>query len=238
MIEDDDGPTGKAKGGYARAEKLAPERRSEIAKQAAEVRWKAEPLTLMEDVETGDRFAVYTTPHGVDFSLRFKGEEPWATQKQMADLFDIRQHTVSSHIKNIFSEGEVDRESNIEKIDIAGSTKPVTIYSLDVILAVGYRARSNNAMMFRRWASQILRQYLLHGFVIDVPRLEDPDGRPDYFDELLEKVRHIRTSEKRMWTRVLELASFCSDYSMMTDQDKEEFFATIQNAMHWARGIG
>ncbi len=74
----------------------------------------------------------------------------------------------------------------------------------------------------------------MNGFVIDMPRLENPDGRPDHFEELLAKVRHIRNSEKRMWTRVLELASFCSDYGVMTDKDRENFFATIQNAMHWA----
>lgn len=233
MIDDDE-PTGKAKGGHARAERLPADRRSEIARQAAEARWKAEPLPLVEDAETGDRFVLYTKPDGTVFDLRFEGEEPWATQKQMAELFDIKQPTIAKHIRNIFNEGEVDEESNIQKMNIAGSAKPVAIYSLDVILAVGYRAGSRQAILFRRWASGILRQYLLHGFAIDVDRLESPDGRPDHFAELLEKVRHIRSSEKRMWTRVLELASFCSDYGLMTDADRENFFATIQNAMHWS----
>ena len=123
----------------------------------------------------------------------------------------------------------------MRKTHIAGSAKPVEIYSLDAILAVGFRVRaSRQAIAFRRWANQILKQYLISGFVIDVPRLENPDGRPDHFEELLSKVRHIRSSEKRMWTRVLELASFCSDYGMMTDKDRDNFFATVQNAMHWS----
>lgn len=241
MIEDEDGePIGKAKGGRARAERLPPERRSEIAKQAADARWEAEPLEIVEDAETGDRFVLYTKPGGVDFQLRFIGEEPWATQKQMAELFAIDVKTVNQHLRHIYSDGELDKTSTISKTEIVQREgqrtvkREVAIYSLDVILAVGYRVGSTQAILFRRWASGILRQYLLNGFVIDVPRLENPDGRPDHFDELLAKVRHIRSSEKRMWTRVLELASFCSDYGMMTDDDRSEFFATIQNAMHWS----
>ncbi len=233
MIEDDDEPSGKAKGGHARAEKLPPERRSEIAKQAAEARWKAEPLPIVEDAETGDRFVLYTKPDGIDFQLRFIDEEPWATQKQMAELFDIKQNTVSGHIKTIFKEGEVDEESNIGKIDIAGSTKPVTIYSLDVILAVGYRAGSNQAMLFRRWATSILRQYLMNGFVIDAPRMKDPQ-RNDRLDELLEIIDDIRASEANVWKQILDLVSYCSDYHLMTKEHKENYFAAFQNAMHWA----
>lgn len=234
MIEDDE-PTGKAKGGHARADSLPAERRSEIAKQAAEARWKAEPLSLIEDVETGDRFALFTNGDGSNFQIQFDGSEPWATRKQMADLFGRDMSRITRHIKAIFDDGELDRESNVRKTHIASSDKPVEIYSLDAVLSVGYRVKSSNqAVMFRRWANGILRQYLLNGFVIDVPRLEDPDGRPDHFAELLAKVRHIRTSEKRMWTRVLELATFCSDYGMMTDDDRSNFFATIQNAMHWS----
>ncbi len=233
MIKEEDEPSGKARGGHARAEKLPPERRSEIAKQAAEARWSAEPLPIVEDAETGDRFVLYTKPDGVDFQLRFIGEEPWATQKQMAELFDIKQNTVSGHIKTIFKEGEVDEESNIGKIDIAGSAKPVTIYSLDVILAVGYRAGSHQAMLFRRWATSILRQYLMNGFMIDIPRMKDPQ-RNDRLDELLEIIDEIRTAEANVWKQILDLVSYCSDYHLMTKEHKENYFATFQNAMHWA----
>lgn len=233
MIEDDDEPTGKAKGGHARREALPPERRIEIAKQAAEARWKAEPLTLIEDVETSDKFVIYTKPDGVDFQLRFDGEEPWATQKQMSELFGIKQPTITKHIRNIFDEQEVDEESNIQKMNIAGSTKPVAIYSLDVILAVGYRTGSKEAMIFRRWASGILRQYLMNGFVIDAPRMKDPQ-RNDRLDELLEIIEDIRSSEANVWKQILDLISYCSDYHAMTKQEKSHYFAAFQNAMHWA----
>jgi hypothetical protein len=235
----DDGEfTGKARGGHARAERLPPARRSEIAKQAAEARWKAEPLLLVEHAETGDRFVLYTTPNGMEFQLRFEGEEPWATQQQIAEVFGITRSMVTRHINALFKDGELDEETTcsfFEHVGETGQRYRTKTYNLDVILGVGYRVQATKqAIIFRRWANQILRQYLLNGFVIDVPRLENPDGRPDHFDELLAKVRHIRSSEKRMWTRVLELASFCSDYGIMTEEDRENFFATIQNAMHWS----
>ncbi len=228
----DEPESAKAKGGHARAEALPPERRSEIAKQAADARW-SQPVELIEDAETGDRFILYTKPDSMAFELRFQGEEPWATQKQMADLFGIKQPTIAKHIRNIFDGDEVDEASNIQKMNIAGSSKPVTIYSLDVILAVGYRAGSKEAMLFRRWASQILRQYLLNGFVIDAPRMEDPQ-RNDRLDELLEIIERIRSSEANVWKQVLDLVSYCSDYHAMTKQEKSNYFATFQNAMHWA----
>ena len=105
MIEDDV-PTGKAKGGHARAERLSPGERSEIAKKAAEARWKAEPLALVEDIETGDRFALFTSGDGADFQIQFDGAEPWATRKQMADLFQRDMSRITRHIKAIFDDGE------------------------------------------------------------------------------------------------------------------------------------
>lgn len=237
MSIDDDEPARKAKG-HARAHKLPPERRSEIAKQAAEARWKAEPLALTEDAETRDRFVVYTTPKGEVFDLRFEAEEPWATQDQIASLFGVTRSMATRHINGLFKDGEIDEETTcsfFEHVGQTGQRYRTKIYNLDVILGVGYRVQATTqAIIFRRWANQILRQYLMNGFAIDIPRLEDPDGRPDHFAELLAKVRHIRSSEKRMWTRVLELASFCSDYGLMTSDDRQNFFATIQNAMHWS----
>jgi hypothetical protein len=238
MIEEDE-PSGKAKGGHVRAEKLPPERRSEIAKQAAEARWGAEPLPIVEDAETGDRFVLYTKPNGIDFQLRFIGEEPWATQKQMADLFGIDVKTVNQHLRHIFADGELDKAATISKYEIVQTEgarpvkREVAIYSLDCILAVGYRAGSHQAMLFRRWATNILRQYLINGFVIDVPRMKDPQ-RNDRLDELLEIIEEIRTAEANVWKQILDLVSYCSDYHLMTKQDKENYFATFQNAMHWA----
>ncbi len=192
------------------------------------------PLSLIEDAETGDRFVLYTTAKGINLELRFQGGEPWATQRQMADLFGLEQHSISRHIKNIFEEGEVDEQNNIDFVDIVGSKKPVAIYSLDVVLAVGFRGRSSKqTIMFRRWANGILKQYLLKGFVIDSPRMKDPQ-RNDRLAELLEEIADIRASEANVWQRALELVSKCSDYHMMTEKDKSNYFATFQNIVHWS----
>jgi hypothetical protein len=232
---DEDAPTGKAKGGYARKDALPRERRVEIAKQAAEARW-SQPLQLIEDVSTGDRFVLYTKTDGVDFQLRFEGEEPWATRKQMAELFGRDVSVITRHLNAILRHGELDEDSVSAKTALTaadGKTYDTKVFSLDMVLAVGYRVGSKEAMLFRRWASQILRQYLIHGFVIDAPRMKDPQ-RNDRLDELLEIIEDIRASEANVWKQILDLVSFCSDYHAMTPQDKSNYFATFQNAMHWA----
>lgn len=239
MEEDDDGPSGKAKGGYARAESLSPERRTEIARLAAEARWSSQPLRVLEDADTGDRFVVYTSKDGLDLDLRFDGDEPWFTQLQIAGIFGVDIKTANHHILKFQEDGELD-PSTIRKFEIVRQEGTRTVnreiehYGLDVAFYVGYRVNSREGKLFRRWATNMLVQIAKYGFVVDVRRLENPDGQPDYFDLLLEKIRHIRSSEKRMWTRVLELASVCSDYGLMSEQDKEDFFATIQNALHWS----
>ena len=238
MIEDDDEPTGKAKGGHARRDALPPERRSEIARQAAEARWKAEPLQLTEDAETGDRFVLYARSRWGCLELRFEGDEPWATQRQMAELFGVTQQNIAYHVGQLLKIWRARRRQTSSQRNFVHCRRRQIVPYTDIQLGhdpLGWtRVNSKQGVMFRRWAREIERKYLLKGFVIDTPRLEDPDGRPDHFAELLAKVRHIRSSEKRMWTRVLELASFCSDYGLMTDDDRESFFATIQNAMHWS----
>ena len=109
----------------------------------------------------------------------------------------------------------------------------MALYSLDAILSVGYRVGSKEAMLFRRWATSILRQYLINGFVIDAPRMKDP-RRNDRLDELLEIIEDIRASEANVWKQILDLVSYCSDYHAMTKHEKSNYFATFQNAMHWA----
>lgn len=196
-----------------------------------------EPLHLTEDMDTGDRFLVYSGKDGVQIDLLVFGNTFCATQAQMAQMFGVKIPAISKHLSRIFAEGELCEESvvSIKEITAAdGKTYSTKLYGLDALIAVGYRIEGRLGTMFRIWATDKLFQYLTKGFVIDVRRLEAPAGRPDYFGELLEKIRHIRASEKRMWTRVLELASFCSDYGLMTEQDKHDFFAAIQNAMHWA----
>lgn len=200
-----------------------------------------QPLSLIEDAGTGDRFVLYTKAEGQALELRFAGEEPWATEKQIAELFGVTQQNANYHINNIYKEGELpDLETTYKEFLYVGSngqTYKPKAYNLDVVLAVGYRVNSKEGILFRRWANGILRQYLVKGFVLDQRRLENPDGRPDYFDDLLDKIRHIRTSEKRMWTRVLELASFCSDYHSMSANDKQDFF-TKRDALGSHSGDG
>ncbi len=241
MMEDDGNAeeTGKAKGGHRRAEILLPERRTEIARLAAEARWSSQPLRVLEDADTGDRFVVYTTKDSVQLDLRFEGDEPWFTQLQLAEMYGVSVPTVNEHIAKFRSEGELNgatiRNFRIVRQEGARTvSREIEHYGLDVAFYVGYRVNSREGKLFRRWATNMLIQIAKYGFVVDVRRLENPDGQPDYFDLLLEKIRHIRSSEKRMWTRVLELASVCSDYGMMSEKDKEDFFATIQNALHWS----
>lgn len=196
-----------------------------------------EPLTIIEEGDTGDRFLVYTAKDGVRAELRVIGDSFWATQAQMAHMFGVSVKTISGHISNIFSDGElvadsVVRESRITAAD--GKTYPTNLYSLDVTISVGYRVSSRLGTMFRIWATQVLMQYLTKGFVIDDRRLKNPDGKPDHFDELLERIRDIRSSEKRMWLRITELATFCADYDPYDQSQKTEFFADIQNTLHWA----
>lgn len=194
------------------------------------------PVTIREDGDTGDRFLVYVSKDGVRAELRILGDTFWATQAQMAHMFGVDVRTVSEHIQNVFSDGElvidsVVRESRITAAD--GKAYRTNLYSLDVVIAVGYRVSSRLGTMFRIWATQVLMAYLTKGFIIDDDRLKNPSG-PDFFDELLDRIRDIRSSEKRMWMRILELATFCADYDPSDRIQHTEFFADIQNTLHWA----
>jgi len=229
----DDKDEAKARAARVRAETLSPERRSEIASEAAKARWSEEG----PDVRTSDYLVVYQNPQGVKVDLRYADKTMWATQKQMAEMFDVSVGTVSRHLKRIFAEGELREDSVVALNAITASDGKVyetRVYDLNAIISVGYRVESRHGTFFRMWATDKLFQYLTKGFVMDDERLKDPDGRPDFFDELLDRIRDIRSSEKRMWTRVLELGSFCTDFHVMGAEDKERFCATIQNAMHWA----
>lgn len=195
------------------------------------------PLNLIEDVETGDRFVLYAKPDGCALELRFDGQEPWATRKQMAELYGVKVQTIDYHIKRIYEGDElVDPDSTTKEslvMGVNGQTYTAQVYNLDVVLEVGHRVSSKQGIMFRRWARQIERQYLLSGYVVDSPRLKDP-ARNDRLAELLEEIADIRASEANVWQRALELVSKCSDYNLMTDKDKKDYFATFQNTIHWA----
>ena len=183
---------------------------------------------------------LYTTEDGrSQIKLRAQEQTVWLTQLEMAELFDATKQNISLHLKNVFEEGELDLAATVKEsltVQIEGRRevqRPVTIYNLDAILAVGYRVRSPRGVQFRRWASTILKEYLVKGFVMDDERLKNPDGRPDYFDEMLERIRDIRASEKRFYQKVRDLFALSSDYDK-TDKATQVFFATVQNLLIFA----
>lgn len=178
-----------------------------------------------------DKIIIYNTEDGVaQVSLYTKDGTVWLTQAQMAELFHKERSGITRHIKNIFSEDELDEKSNVSFFHIANSDKPVAFYSLNVILAVGFRVRSPRGTEFRRWANTTLREYLQKGFLIDDERLKNPDGRPDYFDELLVRIRDIRASEKRFYQKLRDLFALSVDYDK-TDKETQLFFAEVQNKL-------
>jgi hypothetical protein len=182
----------------------------------------------------------YTTEDGKSqIKLRAKDQTVWLSQRAMAELFDVSTDNVGLHLKNIFADGELTREATTEESSVVQTEgtrqvqRPVTLYNLDAILAVGYRVRSPRGVQFRRWASTILKEYLSKGFVMDDERLKNPDGRPDYFDEMLERIRDIRASEKRFYQKVRDLFALATDYDK-TDGATQQFFATVQNMLVYA----
>jgi hypothetical protein len=180
---------------------------------------------------------LYTTEDGrSQIKLRAKDQTVWLSQREMAQLFDVSTDNVGLHLKNIFADAELEENSVTEESSVtaADSKNYLTkLYSLDAILAVGYRVRSPRGAQFRRWASTTLKEFLVKGFVMDDERLKDPDGRPDYFDEMLARIRDIRASEKRFYQKVRDLFALSSDYDK-TDKATQAFFATVQNLLIFA----
>jgi hypothetical protein len=180
---------------------------------------------------------LYTTEDGQNrIQLRADGQTVWLTQLEMAELFSATKQNISLHLKNLFEEGELDEVSVVkESLTTAADGKQyrTLLYNLDAILAVGYRVRSPRGVQFRRWATTVLSEYLRKGFVMDDERLKNPDGRPDYFDEMLERIRDIRASEKRFYQKVRDLFALSSDYDK-SDRATQQFFATVQNLLLYA----
>ena len=186
------------------------------------------------------RLILYTTDDGKSqIQLRADLGTVWLTQLAMAELFDATKQNISLHLKNIIEDGELDAAATIKEsltVQTEGTRqvqRPVTLYNLDAILAVGYRVRSPRGVQFRRWASTVLKEYLVKGFVMDDERLKNPDGRPDYFDEMLARIRDIRASEKRFYQKVRDLFSLAADYDK-TDEATQTFFAAVQNLLLYA----
>ncbi len=194
-----------------------------------------EPLSRSEII-------LYQTEDGrTRIEVQFKGETAWLSLNQMAELFQRDKSVISRHIKNAFDEGELRPAATVAKfatVQTEGSrtvSRDIEFYNLDVIISVGYRVKSHRGTQFRIWATQRLREYIIKGFTMDDERLKNPpgQGRKDYFDELLERIRDIRSSERRFYQKVLEIYATSVDYDP-SSSSSQSFFATVPNKMHWA----
>ena len=186
------------------------------------------------------KYLIYNTPQeAVSVKAVVKGETIWLTQKAMAELFDCSTDNISLHLKNIFAEGELDKNSVTEKISATatdGKNYLTQFYNLDAIISVGYRVNSRKATQFRIWATSVLKEYMTKGFAMDDERLKQGEGAfgKDYFRELLERVRSIRASERRIWLQITDIFAECSiDYDKEADITKD-FYAMVQNKFHYA----
>ena len=190
------------------------------------------------------QFLLYRTDDGkIRIETRMESETVWLTINQMADLFQVDKSGISRHLKNIFETGELNPEATVAKfatVQFEGGrriTREVEHYNLDAIISVGYRVKSLIATRFRIWATQRLKEYLVKGFVMDDERLKNPSvagsAVPDYFDELLERIRDIRASERRMYLRVKEIFTLAGDYDPSWNETNK-FFSIIQNKLHFA----
>lgn len=193
---------------------------------------KAEPVHLMEDGTTGDRFLIYSTQNGPKIQLQYQNDKLWMTQAQIADLFDRDVSSISRHISNIFEEDELDEMTSLQKVQRSHG-RPAILYSLDLVISVGYRVNSKQGTQFRRWATDKLVQFATKGFIVDVERLKNPEAH-DHFKELREIIREIRASEANVYKEVKAICALCSDYETVDEKSKIRFFATIQNKLHYA----
>jgi len=192
-----------------------------------------------EMVSSGSDFLLYTAPDGqVKVRVFFKDETAWLAQKGLAELFGVKVPAVAKHLKNIFASGELREESVVSILEttaIDGKNYQTRFYNLDAIIAVGYRVNSYQATQFRIWATKTLREFIIKGFVLDDDRLKQGKilfGK-DYFDELLERIREIRASERRFYQKITDIYALSVDYAPNAPITRQ-FFAHVQNKLHWA----
>ncbi len=200
----------------------------------------------MNDMNKQMHYVLYHVDDSdVSVNAVIQNDSIWITQKAMAELFAVNTPAISKHLKNIFSEGELDEKVVVSKMEITTQhgaiegktqTKGVNFYNLDAIISVGYRVNSRQATKFRIWATGVLKEYMIKGFVLDDERLKQGEtvfGK-DYFKELLERVRSIRASERRIWQQITDIFAECSiDYDKNSDVTKR-FYSTVQNKFHYA----
>lgn len=184
-----------------------------------------------------DLLLYHTEDHKINVSVYFQSGSFWLTQKAMAELFGVNVPAVSKHLKNIFDTKELDVDSVVSILEITASdskTYSTKFYRLEAILAVGYRVNSVQATDFRKWATQTLNEFIIKGFLLDDDRLKQGKNfGQDFFDELLERIREIRASERRFYQKITDLYSLSTDYDKESQQTKD-FFAAVQNKLHWA----
>ncbi len=174
---------------------------------------------------------LYQTEDGrTKLEVRLENETVWLVQEQISDLFQRERSVITKHINNVFKEGELEEKSNVQILHISGSDRPVKFYNLDVIISVGYRVKSMRGTQFRIWATERLREYLIKGFTMNDDLLKTGAG---YFEELLERIRDIRSSEKVFYRKVLEIYATSIDYDPRAETT-QLFFQTVQNKLHWA----
>lgn len=194
---------------------------------------------MMDHQPPQSSIILYQTEDGrTRIECRFDNETIWLTQKLMAELFQKDVRTINEHLQNIFAEGELASESVIRKFRITasdGKSYETQHFNLEAVLAVGYRVKSPRGTQFRKWATARLGEFLLKGFTMDDERLKNPPGpgHTDYFDELLERIRDIRASERRVYLRVRDILALAADYEP-SDPDTQLFFQTVQNKLHFA----
>lgn len=180
----------------------------------------------------------YTSPNGnIQIEVIYNDEMFWLTQKRMAELFNVAVPAISKHLKNIFESGELNESSVISKMETTaadGKSYLTSFYNLDAVIAVGYRVNSLQATQFRIWATKTLKEFIIKGFVLDDERLKQGKhfGK-DYFDELLERIREIRASERRFYQKITDIYALSADYDKNSPTTKD-FFASVQNKLHWA----
>ena len=184
------------------------------------------------------QFLLYKAENGnIKVDVLIQDETVWLTIEQMSELFGKSRSTVNDHILNIYQDGELEKEESMRKIGISDfSTKPTNFYNLDVIISVGYRVKSLQGTRFRQWATKHLKEFIIKGFTMDDERLRDPRqifGK-DYFDEQLERIRDVRSSERRLYQKITDIYAQCSADYDPNSQTSKEFFATVQNKLHWA----
>lgn len=188
-------------------------------------------------MDNQNNIIIYNSPDGkISVALYALDGSVWMNQNQLAEVFDTSKQNIGQHIHNILKDGELDENSVVKSFFTTasdGKEYKVTFYSLEMILAIGFRVRSRRGTQFRIWANNNLREYMIKGFVIDDERLKNPDGRPDYFDELLERIRDIRASEKRFYQKVRDLFALSSDYDP-SDKATQMFYAETQNKLLYA----